>query len=243
MQKVKMKVNILSELYKLNMALKPYKKLLANVRDSDSQEEIILFWHNNAQKMKFASSKSKFFYKCLIKDKVTKPVSQNKWLCSLNLNSVDFETVYTKKIVFVKDRKIAEFNFKVLQYIIPCNVNLYNWKVKMTKKCKFCNVDEDILHLLFYCVYADKVWKHVEKSLHRSISVNDVILGTGLDNELIFTISLISYFIYKRWLAESFNNEVRILNNCIEVLRYFIKYKRNVYANTKEIQYSMLELI
>ncbi len=240
-----MKVNILSELYKLNLALKPFKNLLANIKDSDTQEELTLFWHKNAQKMKFASSKSKFFYKCLIKDKITKPVSQNKWLCNLNMNNVDFETICIKKILLVKDKKIAEFNFKVLQYIIPCNVNLYNWKVKMTKKCKFCDVDEDILHLLFHCVYAGKVWKHVEESLHRPISINDVILGTGLDDELTFTISLISYFIYKSWLTESFNNEVRILDNCIDVLRYFIKYKRNVYVNIKEsnIQYSMLECI
>ena len=64
-----------------------------------------------------------------------------------------------------------------------------------------------------------------------SISAVDVILSCDLEDEMILMISAIAYFIYKSWLAESFDNEDRVLDNCIHNLLHFIKYKRSIYAN------------
>ena len=69
--------------------------------------------------MKFSSCKSNFFYKCLVKDKITEPTSQTKWLSILDIEKIDFKTIYIKKLVLIKDKKIVNFNFKVLQYILP----------------------------------------------------------------------------------------------------------------------------
>ena len=114
----------------MNEALKPYKNFSSDVRVSGIKEDIPLFWHNNNAKMKFSSCKSNFYYKCLVQDKVTEPVSQTKWSGTLDIEGIDFKTIYIKKLVFIKDKKIAEFNFMVLQYILPCNVNLFNWKIR-----------------------------------------------------------------------------------------------------------------
>ena len=37
-------------------------------------------------------------------------------------------SMFTKKVVAEKEIKLKEFNFKVLHGILPCNVNLKNWK-------------------------------------------------------------------------------------------------------------------
>ncbi len=68
----------------------------------------------------------------------------------------------------------------------------------------------------------------LKKVLNRSISATDVILSTDLGDELILIISVIAYFIYKNWLAESYNDEARVLDNCINNLQHFVKYKKSI---------------
>ncbi len=90
------------------------------------------------------------------------------------------------------------------------------------------------MHLLFFCVYADEIWKYIETVLNRSISATVVILSTDLGDELILIISVIAYLVYKNWLAKSYKNEAIVLDNCINNLQHFVKYKRSLYANFKE---------
>ena len=47
------------------------------------------------------------------------------------------------------DRKLAEFNFKVLNLILTCGLNLKRWGHGNNGLCKICNVTHDIPHLLF----------------------------------------------------------------------------------------------
>ena len=39
----------------------------------------------------------------------------------LGIDEINFENVYKRKII-IEDKKLAEFNYKVLHFILPCGV-------------------------------------------------------------------------------------------------------------------------
>ena len=80
-----------------------------------------------------------------------------------NDQTLEFSTIYQKKILDIKENKLAEFNYKVLHNILPCGVNLNMWRIIDTKKCDICNIDEDIPHLLYNCEIANSIWRIVSK--------------------------------------------------------------------------------
>ena len=89
---------------------------------------------------------------------------------------IKIENVYTTKIK-ITDKKLAEFNFKVLHLILPCGVNLKRWGIKDNNKCKICSELHDIPHLLFYCTQAKIVWEIVSRICGIDASLRDVILS------------------------------------------------------------------
>ena len=123
-----------------------------------------------------------------------------KW-CNLNKNEVEFNHVYIRKIKQMEDTKLAEFNYKVLHDILPCNVNLKKWKIIESDKCNFCHEMQDIPHLLFYCKYYQNIWLLIEGALKTPIGICDVLIGTN-NKEHDFAISVIAFSIYKYWLLK-----------------------------------------
>ena len=83
------------------------------------------------------------------------------WLRILDVDTIDFANLYVRKIKLMPDKKLAEFNFKVLQVILACGLNLNRWGKVENKLCRICKVTHDIPHLLFllyksyYCLEFD----------------------------------------------------------------------------------------
>ena len=90
--------------------------------------------------------------------------------------------MYVKKIVKISDRKLAEFNFKMIHDILPCNVNLVRWRKANDKQCRLCKVDETIVHLLYKCKYAHQIWCDFTKRTGTMIDSSDIILGVQLSD-------------------------------------------------------------
>ena len=64
------------------------------------------------------------------------------------------------------DKKLAEFNFKVMQYILICGHYLSKWQDSVNENCEICNTVHDIPHLLFDCDLAQYIWKKAGKALN-----------------------------------------------------------------------------
>ena len=45
---------------------------------------------------------------------------------------IDERTVFVRRVCQEKEKKLKEFNFKVLHGILPCGVNLKKWKISNT---------------------------------------------------------------------------------------------------------------
>ena len=224
------KVNILSEVSKLKVALKPYTQYIGTHRPIN--DDYLPLFYANGQDVtinEFKNCKSRFFYKHLITYKGERPRSELKWQNIFYLDDCDFKTVYRQKIICIKDRKIAEFNYKLLHDILPCNVNLVKWRKRNNPNCKICNVEETTSHMLYYCKYAKSIWKDFNQKIGFEVEIQDVITGCGLSQEVDLLISLVSYLIYKYWLLESLKDKPRINDVSIENLTADFKHRIALY--------------
>ena len=64
---------------------------------------------------------TKYFYDIFLKKKFTTPAIQIKYTKEFNLTKQDWENIYMNKIYRIKDKKIAEFNYKLINNILSNN--------------------------------------------------------------------------------------------------------------------------
>ena len=86
-------------------------------------------------------------------------------------------------------------------------------------------------HLIFNCVFAQRIWQYFEQKCNKHVALDDVILGNNLGKVDNFIMSIVCYLIYKQWLLHSLQVEPRSLDNTIEVFRRDVKCKLMVYKH------------
>jgi len=224
-RKIVNKNNIWSEILRVKKALLPYRELLKDIRDVGLGEQ---------QQAKYQRSKD--FY-ILLKEKLVNviPLVTNYLLKYVNdCDDEDIIKVYLKKIQHMKETKLKEFNFKLLHGILPCNLNLYRWKIKTSDVCDVCQEVQTLEHLLYECTYVKPLWDIVGQLFSLSIDYN-VILGIN-NHDISFIVSILSYCIYKEWLILSLENKSRRdclnfnfykseLSLRLEIYKYCQRYK------------------
>ena len=226
-------INVMSEISSLRKALKPYREYIGN-HEADTGSDLPLFQHVTYSCEEFASPKSKPFYDWLVEKKASCPLTQeNYWLDTLNVNDVEFKYVYKVNLQDVYDKKIAEFNFKVLHCILACNVNLVRWRKRECKLCVLCRVDENIEHLLFNCSFAKDIWNDLSRILDISIELQDIVLNVRYGREVRFIVSLTAYLIYKQWLLQSIEDIPRPRKGSLKLLKRDLAYRHSIYKQIK----------
>ena len=139
----------------------------------------------------------------------------------------------------MRERKLAEFNYKVLQTTLACGFNLKKWQLAEDDLCVMCGIQEDIVHMLKECVCSHNIWDSVQDAFKTKISLQDIIMGKGNPaiDELITTIA---YIMYKHSLLR----RNKRLAETIEYEQYFIselQMRINIYkylGKTKEIYFA-----
>jgi hypothetical protein len=235
LEKVENKTNIYSEISILRDALKHYKQHISNHNpDEHGDTNMPVFLSNGNPIHTFSSTKSKIFYSSIVSLKAETPIIERYWMTILQAESLNVRNMYKNKILYIKDKKLSEFNFKVIHRILPCKVNLVRWKKSDTNKCNICDLDETVEHLLYYCEYANTIWQDFTRLTGMSVTLTDVIVGDRLCNTFNFVITLVAYLIYKKWLLESINNIPRNqANPSLQLLLPDIKYRTRIYENLK----------
>ena len=64
---------------------------------------------------------------------------------------------FQNKIKYMDDRKLAEFNYKIINNILINKAYLSKWISETNAKCSFCNQKEEIIHLLYDCSFNDHI--------------------------------------------------------------------------------------
>ena len=208
---------------KINISIEPCNEV-----------NVPVYFHKTDKLYEWPVKKSKYYYNHLIADIVESPTSQSYWInfTGLNLTQELFNKSCKQKIEVLKDKKLAETNFKILNNILPCNRNLLKWGKSETNLCYFCQEEETISHLLYYCTYAESIWEIVNNALLPGENVTHDMVLFGYDTDKVFNhiFSIVVYFIYKEWLICSLEKRHRK-----QPVRYnsFLNYlyiRKNVYS-------------
>ena len=110
---------------------------------------------------------NKDIYKYLVKLKEKQlPLGFQKWKQQLFLDD-SLNTKDTLDFIFfyLDENKFKMFRWKMLHFILPCNVNLKQWKIKSTDQCNFCKEVEDYNHFFIQCSYNVPFLKKMYKLL------------------------------------------------------------------------------
>jgi hypothetical protein len=191
--KVQNKRNILREITILRRALKPFKHLYIDHDPNVGHQPERNVMNRGMQ------SKSKFYYQSLINNKIERPT--HSIMKTNKVNTDDMQQVYIAKIREITDHKIAEFNFKLINNIVPCNKNLTIWHIKEDSACPICDDEHDLMHMLYYCPQAKYIWSVIEASTPFQITPDKILTKGDTQSETLL-ISVICYIIYKSFITQ-----------------------------------------
>jgi len=176
-------------------ALKPFKQLRF------SNENVVYCASTKID----GAKRSKWFYNGLIKYKGKKAKAIKQWCDYFECNA-NWHNVYVNKYKNQFEVKIIEFNFKMINDILPTKLNLMRWRKVEDSNCIYCNAKvHDIKHMLWDCYNINLLWQTIANIFNLQVEWKHIILG--LENDMIFNsiISLICYIIYKKYLVDKDN--------------------------------------
>ena len=223
---IKNKSNIFREIMLLKKCLKPYKNIIDNHTPSTITRK-------QPHSRTHTPLKNGCRYKCLIKFKIERPHTETLINNILQINIQDFAPIYKRKIKYIVEHKIAEFNYKLLHLILPCNKNLKKWGKQETDLCSICGITEDIPHLIFNCTHAANIWKNIQRTFSQNLNLSKILLGVG---EIVFdtVTSIIAYLIYKEWLVSNHNCNVRKWGNSCVYFKIDLKTRSKIYLYMRQ---------
>ena len=233
------KSDIFREVHILRIALKPYE-----IPESINGENRLLpiYVHKDVPFYQLINKKSNFFYQNMMSNNDTRPSCLDFW----NVNSPILITIPVlqricyKKVKVIKDFKLAETNFKIIHNILPCNLNLYRWKLKPNSQCSICGDTETVIHLLYECTYAQTIWKYVENTLGFKNTLANVLFGLDLADDFNYVISIVCYCIYKEWLICSFEQKERRMVPSLKHFKTDLLFRKQVYENLHKTKFDIV---
>ena len=230
--RLKDKRQLYREITILQIALRQAKIKIST--EPRAENRMPIFTQNGNNSYEWVSHKSKYFYNLLLSDIVVSPTSETYWLEKTNITEEVLQKSYIIKVKEIRDKKLSETNFKILNNILPCNRNLLKWGKSDTKLCSFCQVEESISHLLYHCQYAQSIWNLIQRALVNfdcdiNISHDLVIFGDSVEIALNYVVSVVVYYIYREWLQCSFENKQRKQHLCLKALTNYLRIRQNTY--------------
>jgi len=143
-----------------------------------------------------------------------KKLNSNKIRCkmeSIYSKEFNFENkrstwkkIYTQRLKQMREIKLKEFNFKILQNIVPCGNTISKWKTNITKECTVCGTSETTKHMLFDCDRVNVIWNDVSKIVNTEIKWENIVVGmitSDCDNSsksfVNVLISIVAYALFK----------------------------------------------
>ena len=192
---------------------------------------------------------SNMLYNILVAKKFVKPYQQNAWerFFGLGKGALNWKRVYEVKVKYFPDKKIAEFNYKLLLDKLPNGKRLMLWKKIRSDICLRCNEPEDTEHLLFKCPYAAIMWKRIENILKIQISWKRLILGFQETTQICIHIErllgIILYLLFKNWVIIR-NDGINPSNrNLILFIKseLALRQAQQQYMENKVVKYNLIE--
>jgi hypothetical protein len=221
--KIDAKNDIVSELFKIQNVVSKYKLYFETEHMPTAYE----------QETDYGSINNKKQYAALVYKKFSTSYMEAFWLEQFGIDISILKKSYVVKYKLIKHKKIAEFNFKLYNNILPCGTNLKKWRLSENDKCDSCSQAESGLHLIFTCKCKVNIWKMICLKLGIKYDLSKLMFGYN-NVETDWAISIIAYLIFKYWVFKKKNqvncNNYMAFNNFMKIE---ISKTINVYANLK----------
>lgn len=174
-------------------------------------------------RMNVETTTRKMLYTILVGKKFERNYMERFWSRTLYENdvSINWKYVYLNKVHSITNRKLAEFQYKILCNLLPCRKQLYQWKLSPTSLCEVCGMTEDVKHLLFDCDRVKLLWVRISSLLKLNIRWKHLVVG----------------FPYKEY-----NIQLKKLNGTLTIIAYSI-YKSKIVSGLEGVRYCDVDIV
>ena len=226
LNKLTRKTNWMAEILKLKKAIpKTWVTILQTVESRKTSVKINqnLVFECNSKRINIQDLTSKDIYHTFIYKCKEIPLGLMKWervLATENLKSV---SKYTLQFIseFLSENVLKVFRWKLLHYIVPCKLLLFQWKISATDKCSLCNQTEDYEHMFITCGYLKQFWTQIETLFEKInlgkhlINLKTLIFGYKISDNSYYSINyiltLILFTIHKaKCISDHYSNYINI---------------------------------
>lgn len=133
-------------------------------------------------------------------------IDENQWISTFRF-----------KIRNRLNNQLGQFQYNLLNNLIPCKHNLYKWKIKDSEMCDVCNVLGDYNHFFIDCKHVKKFWRRWKSiifnltKLHLNINMKLLVYGYKIqepDNDFINMLIIFgAYSVYKAQIEFTKNSK------------------------------------
>ena len=115
--------------------------------------------------------KSTVFYNILVQNIGTRHHMKKCWNLKFkkNCQKIDWQNVYLRKGKLIPCKKIAEFNYKLLQNLLIMGYILSKWNKNISFTCIYCHENNTPEHLLFYCNHTKIIGEDISSALKLNV--------------------------------------------------------------------------
>ena len=193
-----------------------------------------LYLFKNNRRLSVENLKCNFYYNIFINMKFERPLFEMKWSRMFNVSERElWRSIYRSKIVYMYEKCIAEFNYKLLHGILNNNLSVNKWNKTVSPLCEKCICIEDVKHLLFDCQLTTYIWQII--GLYFNFEITWKIIVLGFYNEintktirLNNIISFICYKIYKYKMKCRLLQENMSETGLLEMLKFELKKQNSI---------------
>ena len=158
----------------------------------------------------------RFFYKLFCNKIFESPLHQSTLSRNYNIQKSSWGLIYKQKILNTYDKKVAEFNFKLLNNLLSNRFYVSKWKTNIDKFCTSCpHYTEDNKHLILNCIDTYALWSDISVFLKFDITWKTIVIGfyDDVNEKTILLNNLISFIAFRIYKYKMFCrlNDKRVL--------------------------------
>ncbi len=158
------------------------------------------------------------------------------WEKEFSNNNINWKTIYTNQVWKITERKIGEFNYKLLCNILCTRDKISKWNNNISKNCQYCNSEHSVKHLLFECPRVVNLWQIISAALKFNVKYHHIIIGSPVTNDYIISRNLVlsysAYSIYKFWILAE-NGKIRYGTDSLQSFVRKDLFQRSLYVKQK----------
>ena len=179
--------------------------------------------------------KSKFFYTILRDKKSEKWYLYRKWehdFCSNGIDEIVWQNFIETKIK-CSEIKIANFNYKIINNILPSKCDLFVFGKVDDYKCNLCQTAYTLKHLFFECTIAKEIWSYIYNCTGVKSSYRRIIVGYNGQDSLTkfinYFLSIVTYIIYKSYLRDLDDTMPHNFINFVKLLKFELLVRKSIF--------------